>query len=117
MRPLEVRLSAAIVLAAAVVFLGHALLREDPGVLRFPLVLAVIAAVALAAMWTRLRAARLIAVVAVGLLALAHTVIALGALPWWVRVSSGLLAAAHVYVVILLLTGPARAHFTGVPND
>lgn len=114
MRPLEVRLSAAIVGAAAVVFLGLALLRENSGVLRFPVVLAVIAATAIAAMWTRIRLA---ALVAVGLLALAHTLIVLGALPWWVRVSSGVLAAAHVYVVILLLTGPARAHFSGVPND
>jgi hypothetical protein len=113
-RPLEVRLSAVIVGAAAAMFLGLAFLREDPGVLRFPVVLVVIAALAIAAMWTRLRP---VALVAAGLLALAHTVIALGALPWWVRVSSGVLAAAHVYVVILLLTGPARAHFSGVPND
>ncbi|MGH3860223.1 hypothetical protein [Actinokineospora sp.] len=114
MRPLEIRLSAAIVVAAAVVFLGLAPLRDDPGVVRFPVVLAVIAAIAVAAMWTRVRVA---ALVAVGLLALVHTVITLGALPWWVRVASGVLAAAHMYVVILLLTGPARAHFTGVPND
>lgn len=114
MRPLEVRLSAAVVGAAAAVFLGLAFLREDPGVLRFPIVLAVIAALAVAAMWIRFR---LVALVAVGLLALAHTLVALGALPWWVRATSGLLAAAHVYVVILLLTGPARAHFSGVPND
>lgn len=117
MRPLEVRLSAAIVGAAAAVFLGLAFLREDPGVLRFPIVLAVVAALAVAAMWTRSRFTRPVAVVAVAVLALAHTLVALGALPWWVRAASGLLATAHVYVVILLLTGPARAHFSGVPND
>jgi hypothetical protein len=33
--------------------------------------------------------------------------------PGWARVASGVLSAVHIYGVVLLNTGPARAHLGG----
>lgn len=116
-RPLEVRLAAGIIAGAAAVFLGLAWLAEDIGTLRFPVGSAMVAVIVVGLLFTSSRTARVAAIGAVTLLALAHTLIALGGLPWWARTISGVLAAAHVYVVILLLTRPARVYFGGVPSE
>lgn len=110
--PLEIRVVVAILAGCALAFLLLGVVRQaaDPGSLRFPIALLVVAFAAVGGLVARLRFARGAALVAAVLLALAHLLIALGDLPWWVRVASGLIAAAHVYAFVLLMTQPARKH-------
>ncbi|MGQ0841384.1 hypothetical protein [Actinokineospora sp.] len=115
-RPLEVRLAAAIVGGAAVVFLALGFVRfaADPGVLRFPIGVVLVELAVVAALVVRLPFARGGAITVAVVATLVHTLIALGELPWWARTASGLLAAAHAYVVVLLMTRPAREYLGGV---
>ncbi|OLR94245.1 hypothetical protein [Actinokineospora bangkokensis] len=118
-RPLEVRLALALLSGAALVFLLEGLvlqLTSDPGFLRLPLVATLLAALVVGTLWARWRLARLAGGVFGVLVAVLHVMIALSDQVWWLRVVSGLLAAANVYAVVLLLTRPADLHFGG-PRD
>ncbi|CRK58805.1 hypothetical protein [Alloactinosynnema sp. L-07] len=109
-RPLEVRVAAGIVAVGAALFLVLGIVRGEP---RAPIIFTILAALAIAAMVSGWGKGRAIASCVVVFLALSHALIALGGLPWEVRTVSGAVAAGYVYAVILLLTGPARAHFGG----
>ncbi|GLZ39424.1 hypothetical protein [Actinokineospora sp. NBRC 105648] len=109
-RPLEIRVAATILAAAAVAFvaLGLVGLAAGTGSLRFPILLAVIGLLAAASILFGLPRAGGLVIGFASLAAIAQVLIALGDLPAWVRVGTGVLAAAHAYVVVLLLTRPAR---------
>ncbi|RZQ60014.1 hypothetical protein [Amycolatopsis suaedae] len=44
------------------------------------------------------------------LFALIHAFLMLGAQLWWIKVICGLAAAAHIYAVVLLASGPVLRH-------
>ncbi|SDC28432.1 hypothetical protein [Actinokineospora iranica] len=112
-RPLEVRVAAVLLAGAAVAFAGLGVARSfsDSGALRFPLGLGVLGL--LAAVVVVLGRASAAALVFAAVAAVAHVLIALGGLSAWLRAASGVLAAVHGYVVVLLLTRPAREYFGG----
>ncbi len=114
--PLEIRVTAGILGIGAVLFVALALARAD-GALQFPVIVAALALLVVPLLLKRIRFARPVGLTVIILIALAHILIALGPLPWWARTASGVLAAAHVYAAILLLTAPARRYFDGVPDD
>ncbi len=115
-RPLEVRVAAALLAGAAVLFAGLGALRlsADPGALKFPVGVGAVGLLAALSVYFGPSVARVVAITFAVLAALAHLLIVFGELPAWVRVASGLLAAVHGYVVVLLLTRPAREYFGGV---
>ncbi|MGW5050180.1 hypothetical protein [Actinokineospora sp. NPDC004072] len=115
-RPLEVTVPTAIFVVGAVLFIGAGALR-DAGALVFPIIVSVIALLAAVGLATRWHAAGTAAFVAAGLVALAHMLIALGDVHWGFRVLSGVLAAAHIYAAVLVLTKPAREYLKGVPGE
>ncbi|HVK23021.1 MAG TPA: hypothetical protein VM677_16810 [Actinokineospora sp.] len=112
--PIEVRVAGGLIAATSAVFVGLGLARAD---LRAPLIFAAVGAAAVGLLFTRLRPARPVAAGLATLLTLGFAVLALGGGPWWVRVVAGVLAAADAYAVILLLTGPSRAHFGGARHE
>ena len=115
-RPLEIRVALLVFAVGAVVFVTVGALR-DPGSLTLPIILAVLAGLAGAGLWVRWHAAPTAAFVVAGLIALVHMLIALDPEHWAFRVLSGVLAAAHVYAAVLVLTKPAREHIQGVPHE
>ncbi|UVS80877.1 PGF-CTERM sorting domain-containing protein [Actinokineospora sp. UTMC 2448] len=115
-RPLEIRVPIAVFVAGAVLFVGAGALR-DAAALTFPVIVAVIGLLAAAGLVARWHSGGMAAFVAAGLIALAHMLIALGDVHWGFRVLSGVLAAAHIYAAILVLTKPAREHLQGVPHE
>ncbi|QFZ22529.1 hypothetical protein [Saccharothrix syringae] len=115
--PAEVRLACLVGAAGALLFVLEGLLWAqldgDPGVIRFPVIVAVPELLVLVGLVAGLRPARLTAAWLFGLVALVHLLTVLGDGPVWVRVLSGVLSAVHVFAVVLLNTRPARLHFIG----
>jgi hypothetical protein len=114
-RPREVWLSTAALGGGAIVFLGVALLRmvaEGGGsdLWRLPVGLAVVALAGCGGLVFRLRFARVAAFVVLLVVAALYLLIALGDGSWWVRLASGVLAAANVYAMVLVNTQPARQY-------
>ncbi|GAA4437728.1 hypothetical protein ACFQV2_27900 [Actinokineospora soli] len=111
-RPLEIRVAMVVFALGAVLFVGAGALR-DAGSLTLPVIAAVFGLLACAGLWVRWHLGGTAAFVAAGLIALVHTLIALDPEHWAFRVLSGVLAAAHVYAAVLVLTKPARAYLQG----
>jgi hypothetical protein len=53
---------------------------------------------------------RVVAIVVAVVVAALYLLVALGDGPWWACLVSGLLAAGHVYVMVLVNTQPARQY-------
>ncbi|MGX7829376.1 hypothetical protein ACTG9Q_30240 [Actinokineospora sp. 24-640] len=113
-RPIEVRAVILIFAVGAVAFVGAGILRDA---VAFPLLAAIVSGLTAAGLVTRWHPARGVAFVVAALLAVAHTLVVLGPVHWGFRVLSGVLAAGYVYVVVLLLTKPAREYFGGVFDE
>jgi hypothetical protein len=115
--PPEVVVSALVAAGGGALFVLTALLRwyadGDAGFLTLPLGVLVLELLVAGGLLARFRPARLTGVVLFAVLALLHLLIVLAAAPWWVRLVSGVLCAAHVYGVVLLNLAPARAHLGG----
>jgi hypothetical protein len=107
--PLEVKLSAGLIALGAVVFVGVALAWNPQG-LRFPIGAGILAVAVCVGLMAGLRFVRVVTMTVVGIFAVVHLLIALGEAPWWVRVISGLLCAAYIYVAVLVNTEPARQY-------
>jgi hypothetical protein len=108
-RPNEILIAVGIVVVGALAFVGVALVR-GPDTLKLPVGVAIIALAVAVGVFARLRFARIVALVVVFAVAVVHLLIALADQPGWVRLVSGILAAAHVYVAVLLNTLPARQY-------
>jgi hypothetical protein len=117
--PLEIRLAALVSGVGGLLFLTGALAWglqvPDLSVATVPGVDAVVGLVLGAGLLAGLRFARMPALVWAGLMAMLQAVLALGYAPVWLRVLCGFLAAAHVYLLVLLNTAPARSYF-GAPR-
>ncbi|MEU5692597.1 hypothetical protein [Actinosynnema sp. NPDC020468] len=115
--PVEVFAAIVVGAASALAFVLEGLVRwqadGDPGWIRFPVIVAVLELLAVAALLTRARAARLGATVVFVLVGLIHLLATLNDGPVWVRVLSGVLSAAHVFGLVLLNTRPSLEHFGG----
>ncbi|GAA3062904.1 hypothetical protein [Actinokineospora globicatena] len=114
-RPLEIRLASLLLVGSAVAFVVFGLVRQDWANLRFPAILGVLGLLAGVSAFVGKYAGAVLAVVV--LAAVAHTAIALSLDLVWVRVGSGVLAAAHVYAGVLVLTRPARVFMGKVSGD
>jgi hypothetical protein len=108
-RPLEIRAAMGVYLVGAALFLGAGALR-DASSLVFPIVVAVLAVLAFAGLLVRWQWAGPAAFIVGMVVALAHMLIVLGSVHWAFRVLSGVLAAAHVYACVLVMTKPAREY-------
>lgn len=113
----EVLVSSACAFGGALVFfvVGLVLWRTsgDADVLKLPSFVALVELPIAACLLLGLRFAHYPAMAVFVLVALLHLVITLADGPVWARVASGVLAAAHIYGVVLLNTGPAREHLGG----
>ncbi|MBM7775710.1 hypothetical protein JOD54_005914 [Actinokineospora baliensis] len=114
-RPLEVKVASLLLVGAALAFVGLGVARGDSGALTFPLLLGVIGVLAGASVFAGKFATPVL--VFAGLAAVAHAAIALSPVPLWIRIGSGVLAAAHVYAAVLVLTRPARVFMGKVTGD
>lgn len=116
-RPIEVRLAMLITGGAALVFLVVAIIRQltegGAGLLLVPIYLVVLAVIAIGLLIWRPRNVQLVFGIAVLLPVLLHLLVVLGNQVWWLRVLSGVLAAAYVYSLVLVNTKPARMHLAG----
>ncbi|WP_018684492.1 hypothetical protein [Actinokineospora enzanensis] len=112
-RPLEIRVTTVILVVAALAFVGLGLTRtpHDLDVLTFPIGLGLVGLLSAVSVHTGLRLVRKVVLAYVIFAALAHALFALGDLPVLYRIASGILAAAHCYAAVLLLTKPAREFF------
>jgi hypothetical protein len=112
--PREIALSLLVLGGGAVLFLALAALRlagEGGGdLLRLPTVLMIMAVAVCAGLVFRLRFARVVSIVVTLLVAAIYLLLTLGDGPPWVRLISGVLAAAHVYVLVMVNTEPARRY-------
>ncbi|PPK67618.1 hypothetical protein CLV40_107284 [Actinokineospora auranticolor] len=109
-------MAAALLAATALAFVALGLARlsdSDAGVLGFPVGMGVIGLLGAVSVFVGLTRARIPVIVFTVLAAVAHTTFAFGGLPVWYRVASGILAAAHVYAAVLLLTKPAAEYLKG----
>ncbi|SEQ50786.1 hypothetical protein SAMN05216188_103268 [Lentzea xinjiangensis] len=117
MKPVEVRVASAVAFGGALVFLvvGLVLWRStgDADVLKLPSFTAAVELAVAAALLLRMRVMHYPAMIVFILVALLHLVITLADGPAWTRAASGVLAAVHLYGVVLLNTGPAREHLGG----
>jgi hypothetical protein len=115
--PPEVLVPIFVAVGGALVFVLVGLLRwqldGDAGLVKFPIIVAVLELLVAGGLLAAVRPARLIGVVVFSLLALLHLLTVLNDGPIWIRVIFGVLSAAHVYGVVLLNTGPARTHLGG----
>jgi hypothetical protein len=115
--PPEIRLAALLSGVGGLLFLVGArawgLQVADPRVATVPGVDAVVGLAIGAGLLAGFRLAKLPAVVWAVLIAILQVVLALGVAPIWLRILCGLLAAAHVYALVLLNTAPARAYLGG----
>jgi hypothetical protein len=107
--PLEIKVSAGLVGLGALIFVAVALV-WDQQALRLPIGMGILAIAVTTGLLLRLRFVRTITMVVVAIYAVLHLLIALGNGPWWVRVISGLLCAAYIYVAVLVNTEPARQY-------
>lgn len=112
--PREIALSLLMVGGGAVIFLTVAALRVavegGSDLLRLPTLIVTGAVAVCAGLVFRLRFARVASIVVTTLAATIYLLVAISDGPWWVRVIAGLLAAAHVYVLVIVNTGPARKY-------
>jgi hypothetical protein len=115
--PPELLVPVLIAAGGALLFVLSALVRSqvdgDGSLLKFPIVIAVLELLVAGGLVARFKPARITGCVVFTVVALVHLLIVLAAAPWWVRVLSGVLSAAHVYGFVLLSSGPARAHLGG----
>lgn len=116
--PVEIRLAAWLLVAGGLLFVLVDLLRaatedSDTAVFLVPLLQLVIALGVAGGLLRGMRLARLAGVVFALTLALFHLLVVLQALPPWVRIVSGIIAASQVYVAVLLNTRPALLHTGG----
>jgi hypothetical protein len=111
---LDVRVAAALIGGAGVVWLVESLFRlsgQPANILYVPIVALVLEG---AAAWVVLVGHRVLrpgALVVAVLGALLHMVILLGDGPLWTRIVSGVLAAGQIYALVVLNTKPVREHF------
>jgi hypothetical protein len=114
--PFEIRVTTLLIGTSAALFLLVGALRwaREGGadILLLPVVVAAVELAVAAGLLLGLRASRYAGMVVVALAALLDLLIALGGGPWWSRMVTGALAAAHIYVFVLLNTAPAR-HYLG----
>jgi hypothetical protein len=108
-RPLEIRVALGIYLIGAAVFIAVGAARGD-GALAFPIIAGVFGVLAAAGLWLRWRWAGQAAFLVSAVVALGHLLIVLDPAPWGLRVLSGVLAAAHLYAGVLVMTKPAREY-------
>ncbi|RLK62261.1 hypothetical protein [Actinokineospora cianjurensis] len=106
MRPLEIRVACLLLVGSAVAFVVIGLVRGDSAALRFPVIVGALGVLAGVSVFLGRFAGAVVAFAV--LAAVAHATIALDPAQAWIRVGSGLLAAAHVYAGVLVLTRPAR---------
>ncbi|GLZ29685.1 hypothetical protein Lesp02_18750 [Lentzea sp. NBRC 105346] len=115
--PIEVLLSALIAGAGGLTFVLVALVRWQieggADLLRAPIFIALIELLVAAGIMFRLRVAHVSGMVLFLIVALLHLLFVLADIPVWARIVSGVLSALHVYGVVLLNTGPARAYLGG----
>ncbi|GAA2661556.1 MULTISPECIES: hypothetical protein [Actinosynnema] len=113
----EVRLAIMLGGGSAVAFVLVAALQllVDPASasLVLPVAVAVIELGVVAGLWKGVRPARIGGMAVFLLFGLVHLLVVLGPTPVWVRLASAVIAAAHVFVAVLLNTRPARDHFSG----
>ena len=100
-------MSAGVIALGALVFVAVAL-AWDQQALRLPIGAGILAVAVCVGLVLRLRFARTVTMIVMGLFALVHLLIALDGGPWWIRLVSGLLCAAYIYVAVLVNTEPAR---------
>lgn len=115
--PVEIRISAIVFAVAGPLSLVlHALLGSlggQSGPLSLPLLFAGFEVAVAAALLLRVPASGVLAMGIAAAAALVQLVDLLNGGPWWTMIAFGLLAAAHIYVLVLLNTGPARGYRGG----
>ncbi|MFB9903239.1 hypothetical protein [Allokutzneria oryzae] len=116
-RPVELWAVLACLLGSELVFLVTGLVRwaaeGGADLVTLPLLLAVLAAVATGGILARLGIGRIGAITVAIFAALLHLLVVLGDGPVFARIVSGVVAAAQVYAVVLLSTGPMRKFLEG----
>lgn len=118
--PTEIRVAAWLLVGGGLLFQLVGLLRlaieggSAESFLLVPTLQLVIALGMAAGLLRGLRSARLLGLLFVLLFALLHMFIVLQPFALWVRIASGILAAAAVYVAVLLNTRPALIYTGGV---
>jgi hypothetical protein len=117
--PLDVTVCALLIAACGLIFLITSVIRLAPlgvGAMVLPIVLSVLELGCSAAVLAGVRLLRPVVLIVLVLGALLHLLIVMDGGLHWPEVVSAILAAGHVYALVLMITKPMREHFGVAPR-